>query len=226
MRTPVTGAALGLALMVAGGVACVNESSAQTSGARVVRDDTASVARLLDAVRGSDPLLCELATRDVDMHGSWSRWGPMGSSPIEGDSASAAMIRWIQREHNDPAVVPRLRAAVRDADGCVRRVAASFLGRVQHPTAHAALIEAAEDARPGTRYVAVVGLGLSENKEAMEILVRRLRDDSPLVRRAAAWALGSLEQPAALTPLLTALERDADPRVRQAAAWAIGQVHP
>ena len=81
---------LSLALLVAAS-ACASEGNAQTSGAAIVRDDAASVTRLLDAVRGSDPLLCELATRDVDMHGSWSRWGPLGGSPIESDSASAAM---------------------------------------------------------------------------------------------------------------------------------------
>lgn len=225
MRLSVSRAAVVLTLISAVG-ACADDGNAQTAGTtRVVRDDMVAVARLLDAVRGADPLLCELATRDVDMHASWSRWGPIGSSPIETDSASAAIIKWIQHEHNDPAVVPRLRAALRDADACVRRVGASFLGRVDHPAALAALIDAADEASAETRYVAAIGLGLSEKKEAMETLVRRLRDDSPVVRRAAAWALGSLETRAALEPLLTALERDADPRVRQAAAWAIGQIH-
>jgi HEAT repeat protein len=157
-------AALTLAIILVGGAACAREGNAQAAGARIVRDDTASVARLLNAVRGSDPLLCELAVRDVDMHGSWSRWGPLGSSPIETDSTAAAMIRWIQGKHNDPAIIPRLRLAMRDGDTCVRRVGASFLGRMRHPTAVAALIEGAEDARPDTRYVAVIGLGLSRRR--------------------------------------------------------------
>jgi hypothetical protein len=124
--------------VLAGG--CASESSAQVASAAVVRDDTASVLRLLDGVRGVNPLACELATRSVDMHGSWSRWGSLGGNPLEVDSASAALIAWIQRDHKDPAVVPRLRAAMRDNDRCVRRVAASFLGRVEHPSAVSALL--------------------------------------------------------------------------------------
>ena len=77
----------------------------------VVSDDTASLRRMLSAVRGSDPLLCELAVRSVDMHGWWSHWGPISGDPLEWDSTSAAIVRWIQDDHNDPRLVPTLTAA-------------------------------------------------------------------------------------------------------------------
>jgi HEAT repeat protein len=209
--------------VLAGG--CASESSAQVASAAVVRDDTASVLRLLDGVRGVNPLACELATRSVDMHGSWSRWGSLGGNPLEVDSASAALIAWIQRDHKDPAVVPRLRAAMRDNDRCVRRVAASFLGRVEHPSAVSALLSALDDTNADTRYVAVIGLGVADEPPgALQPLLGRLRDESPAVRRVAAWALGTLEDRQALAPLIELLERDTDPRVRQAAAWAIGRI--
>jgi hypothetical protein len=215
-------------LLAASLSACVREGNAQSAAATIVRDDTASVARLLQSVRGADPLFCELVTRSVDMHGWWSRWGPLSSNPLEIDSSSAALIAWIQREHKDPAVVPRLRSALRDQDACVRRVAGSFLGRVEHPSASAALVAALDDASAETRYVAALGLGLSDESTpptgVVEPLVRRLRDDSPQVRRAAAWALGALEASGALTSLIEVLGRDADPRVRQAAAWALGRL--
>jgi HEAT repeat protein len=215
-------------LLAASLSACVREGNAQSAAAAIVRDDTASVARLLQSVRGADPLFCELVTRSVDTHGWWSRWGPLSSDPLQVDSASGALIAWIQREHNDPAVVPRLRSALRDQDACVRRVAGSFLGRVEHASATAALVAALDDASADTRYVATLGLGLSDDSPrpagVVEPLVRRLRDDSPQVRRAAAWALGALEAREALTALIGVLERDSDPRVRQAAAWALGQL--
>src|SRR6185503_237460 len=92
-------------IVATAGIACVRDSTAQaaspTQGRVVVADDSASVARLLKAVRGVDPLLCELATRNVDMHGSWSRWAPMGGDPLEVDSDASALISWIQRDHND-----------------------------------------------------------------------------------------------------------------------------
>lgn len=213
------------------GAGCARESEAQSEAqsagatSTVVRDDTTAVARLLGAVRGVDPLLCELATRHVDMHGWWSRWGPLGGDPLEGDSSASALIAWIQRKHNDPGVVPRLRAAMRDRDACVRRVGGSFLARVDHPSALAALLDALDDASADTRYVAALGLGLAEKPAGFEPLVRRLRDESPAVRRASAWALGSLEVSGAVEPLIGVLQRDSDPRVRQAAAWAIGRIH-
>jgi hypothetical protein len=206
--------------------ACARETNAQVaSTSAIVRDDTASLARLLEGVRGVNPLACELATRSVDMHGWWSNWANLSGNPLEMDSSAAALIVWIQRKHNDPAVVPRLRAAMRDADRCVRRVAGSFLGRVRHPSAVAALLTALDDPSPETRHVAAIGLGVSnEAPGAVQPLVRRLRDDSPAVRRAAAWALGALEDREALSPLIDLLQRDTDPRVRQAAAWAIGEI--
>jgi hypothetical protein len=203
---------------------------AQGEGA-AVRDESAAVTRLLAVVRGVDPVLCELVVRSVDTHGWWSRWDGSSGNPLDVDSASAALIAWIQRKHSDPVVVPRLRTALRDPDGCVRRVAGSFLGRVEHPTAAAALVAALEDPSAETRQVAALGLGLWDRDDdngtpssVVEPLVRRLRDDSPMVRRSAAWALGSLEATGAITALIEALQRDTDPRVRQAAAWALGQV--
>ena len=206
-------------------VGCARDGNAQTTRA-TTRDDTASVSRLLAVVRGSDPLLCEMAVRNVDMHGWWSN-GP--SSVLEMDSTSTALISWIQRKHADPAVVPRLSAALRDSDACVRRVAGSFLGRVDHPSATGALLAALDDANADTRNVATLGLGLADEHSRLAPgvtagLLRRLRDESATVRRSAAWALGAIEAKEALLPLIELLGKDTDPRVRQAAAWAIGQL--
>jgi HEAT repeat protein len=216
-----------LVVAVLAGIACARDGNAQGAAERrpVVRDDTAAVSRMLAAVRGADPYLCELATRQVDTHGWWSRWGPMGDSPLDRDSSSAALVRWVQQEHNDPAVVPKLRAGLRDADGCVRRVSGAFLGRVDHPSATSALTEALGDADTDVRMIAALGLGLSEKEAATQPLMAALRDNSAAVRRAAAWALGSLEAKPAHDALINLLEKDSDPRVRQAAAWAIGRLY-
>jgi HEAT repeat protein len=218
--------ALAVVALVTTAAACARDGNAQVAGGRTIApDDTASVSRLLGVVRGVDPVLCELMTRSVDMHGWWSNWGQLDGNPLEADSAGAALIAWIQHDHKDPVVVPRLRAAMRDSDACVRRIAGSFLGRVEHTSAVEALLGALEDPRAETRQVAAIGLGLSDSVRAIDPLVKRLRDDSPDVRRAAAWALGSLEATTALLPLIESLGRDTDPRVRQVAAWAIGQIH-
>lgn len=184
-------------------------------------NDAEMAGRLLASVRGAAPLYCELATRLVDGR-SW--WSSSGMSLIEVDSASAALIRWTHSDHHDGRVVPRLAAALRDEDRCVRRVAGSLLGRVRHASATATLLESLDHANEGTRAAAAIGLGIAEQDSAVQPLIGRLRDSSPEVRRSAAWALGSIEHRSALVPLIELLERDSDPRVRQAAAWAIGAV--
>jgi HEAT repeat protein len=219
-------AAAALAVVVLSlGFACADDGHAQSAAELPIPDDTASVVRLLNAVRGVDPLLCEMATRTVDMHGSWSMWGPISGDPLSTDSASAALLDWIQRRHNDPAVVPRLRTAMRDTDPCVRRVAGSFLSRVKHPSAVTALLSGLGDVKPETREVAAYGLGMMDVPAAIDPLMGLLRDDSPRVRRAAAWALGQRDAKRALPSLLELLTRDTDARVRQTAAWAIGSIH-
>lgn len=218
-------AALAVVLTATARVACARGSASELEAAvRVVPDDTAAVARLLASARAIDPLLCELVVRQVDMHASWSHWGPLSGNPLEKDSSAAALIEWIQDEHTDPSVVPRLRDAMTDSDGCVRRVAGSFLGRVEHPAAVDALLSGLDEASAETRVVAAIGLGLSEKPRAVDPLVRRLGDQSAAVRRAAAWALGAIDDVAALLPLIDVLSKDVDPRVRQAAAWAIGEI--
>jgi len=214
-----------LAIGFAIGVACTNSNAQANERSAAIPDDTVAIARLLSVVRGGDPLVCEMATRAVDMHGSWSMWGPLSGDPLIVDSTSSALLSWIQHKHDDPQLVPRLRAALRDDDGCVRRMAGSLLGRVHHPSATSALLGALEDKSPGTREVAAFGLGMAESKSAVDPLIARLRDGTPAVRRASAWALGQLEDRKALPALIDLVGRDPDPRVRQTAAWAIGSIH-
>ena len=167
--------------------ACVRDGRAQDIV--MVRSDTAAVSQYLEAVRGSNPIVCELATRNADAAGWWSRFGSLGDNPLDVDSASASVVAWVQRGHKNASVVPRLRAALRDSDACVRRVAGGLLGRVDHPTATAALVAALDDASADVRSVAAIGLGMSDRRNmtaAVTSLIRRLADDSPRVRRSAA----------------------------------------
>lgn len=193
-------------------------ASAVPRQARSAADDTASLSRLLNAVRGASPLFCEVVTRNVD-----GRWWSGSSNLIGFDSASAELLHWVRTEHRDPQFVPRLAVAMRDPDACVRRVAGSFLGHVEHPSAVTALVTALGDANAHTRAVAAIGLGIGEHEAALQPLILRLKDPAPEVRRSAAWALGAIENKAAMEALIELLG-DGDARVRQAAAWAIGQV--
>jgi HEAT repeat protein len=208
---------------IANGVACANDSSAQTME-RVTPDDTAAVSRLLGVARGSSPLVCEMTVRNADSQGGWFSRGT-GGEPLVVDSASSALLEWVHKRHTDPALVPPLRSAMRDDDACVRRVAASLISNVRHASAVSAMVEALEDSRPGTREVAALAIGMSESAPGVDGLIRHLHDDSAPVRRAAAWSLGELEAKKAMTTLIDLLAKDPDARVRQAAAWAIGNMH-
>ncbi len=212
-----------LVVGIAIGIACANDGNAQTAE-RLIPDDTASVSRLLSTVRGATPLVCEMTVRAADRQGSWSSHGSIGGSPLIVDSASSALLDWVSRSHNDPALVPPLRNAMREGDACVRRVAASLLSRVDHPSAADALRAALDDAQAGTREVAAFGLGMAQVETSAAALEGKLADESPAVRRAAAWALGELEGKRAIPALIHVLARDPDARVRQAAAWAIGNI--
>lgn len=207
---------------IAIGVACANDSNAQTME-RIIPDDTAAVSRLLRVARGADPLVCEMTVRNADQRGTWSSWGSRDALML--DSASSALLDWTHRSHNDPALVAPLRRAMQDDDACVRRVAASLLSNVRHATATDALREALDDPKPGTREVAALGLGMAHIEASSDALERRLSDDAAPVRRAAAWALGELEMKKSIPALIHLLARDPDARVRQAAAWAIGSIH-
>jgi HEAT repeat protein len=213
-------------LIVAFGIACATDSAAQTTSSqgRLIPDDTVAVAKLLATVRNADPLFCELVSRNVDQRGSWSYWGSMGSDPLVTDTASATMLKWVQGKHNDPVIVPRLRAGMRDTDACVRRVSSGLLAHVDHAAAKSALLDALDDSRVEVREVAAFGLGIAEYPAAVDALIERLRDSAPGVRRASAWALGAIEQKKAVPALMGVLSRDGDARVRQTAAWAIGNI--
>jgi HEAT repeat protein len=208
---------------IAIGTSCAADGNAQTAE-RIIPDDTASVSRLLAIVRGANPLVCELTVRAADRRGSWSNWGSIEGSPLVMDSASSALLDWVNRSHNDPALVAPLRTALRDGDGCVRRVAASLLSRVDHQAARDALRAGLDDAQAGTREVSAFGLGMARVETAAEALEGKLADGTPAVRRAAAWALGELEGKRAIPALIHVLARDPDAKVRQAAAWAIGNI--
>lgn len=211
--------AIGLAI----GVACAGDGNAQTAE-RIIPDDTAAVVRLLGVVRGADPLVCEMAARTADRSRSWSTWSSGSGQALVVDSAASAVLDWVQRSHNDPALVAPLRASLTDPDACVRRIGSALLSRVRHPSAVSALIAGLDDARAGTREVSAIGLGMADSQTAASALQRRLDDLAPAVRQAAAWALGELEIKAAMPALIELLAKDPDPRVRQSAAWAIGSI--
>jgi HEAT repeat protein len=186
-------------------------------------DDSAAVAAFLAAVRGVDPVVCDLAVRTVDQGWGWGGAETPASAAAR-DQRARDILLVVTRDLRDAAVVPALRAGLSDADACVRRMSGPLLGRSSAPGAFAALSQALRASDVETREMAALGLGVADSSAAVPGLVAALGDASPRVRAMAAWALGRIEDPAAIEPLVRALRSDADPVVRRSAAWALGQM--
>jgi HEAT repeat protein len=133
-------------------------------------------------------------------------------------------VRWATGRPDDASDIPTLRAGLEDADACVRRVSARLLGRVRHPDAVEALLDALGSSSATTRQLAAIGLGYAEDRSAVDPLLDGLGDDVAAVRAAVAWALGEIEDVRAVAPLTRLLRDDPDRDVRRAAALALGEV--
>ncbi|AHG87779.1 HEAT repeat-containing PBS lyase [Gemmatirosa kalamazoonensis] len=184
--------------------------------------DPRRVDALLAAVRGTGPVACELAVRTV----SGRNWNGRGGDPTSADTAARSLVDDVVTMNADASSVPSLRAALGDADACVRRVAAPLLGRVDDQAATDALLAALRDASAPTRVAGATGLAYGGRRRAAaarDPLVAALRDADAGVRAASAWALGQLRVPGT-TPLLVAALRDRDAAVRRAVAVALGSL--
>ena len=185
--------------------------------------DSAQVRALLQAARGANTLVCELAARTVDGRFGWSSDDGMFSPGGSADSLGRDVVSWVHERQLDPSTVPILRSAIADQDWCVRRLAAPILGHVRDPSAMQAMLAALGASDAGTREMAALALGFADDARAVAPLVARLGDESARVRATAAWALGEIESKDAVRPLIGAL-RDADALVRESAAHALGEV--
>ena len=197
-------------------------ASAFQTAPRQQRADSSRVRALLEAARGANALVCELAARTIDGRSGWSSDGAFIAGGAA-DSVAGDVVDWVHRQEISAATVPLLRAAMGDSDWCVRRLAAPILGRVHDPSATQAMLAALAAPEVGTREMGALALGFAGDPHTVGPLVARLRDESPRVRATAAWALGEIESHDAVRPLIEVL-KDADALVRESAAHALGEV--
>ena len=126
-------------------------ASAFQSAPRQQAPDSSRVRALLQAARGTNALVCELAARTVDGRSGWSSDDGGFMAGGSADSLGRGMVSWIHDRGIDPTTVPLLRAALADQDWCVRRLAAPILGRVRDPSAMQAMLASLDSPDGGTR---------------------------------------------------------------------------
>src|SRR2546428_842197 len=185
-------------------------------GDRRAGPDSARAALLLEALRRSDPVVCDhLAQSLGDVWISEAGGASIRAFADPGPSREAVRGS-LAHPVRDPRALRLLAGALDEPNPCARRVAAKLLGRAQG--AGRPLHEAARSPSPRVREAAVYAIGVADAPELLEDLRAAARDRDASVVAMAAWALGELEDPGTL-PLLEELLRRDEPRVRQAAIW-------
>lgn len=185
--------------------------------------DSAQVARLLVALRASDPLVCALAT---DVLGTGIHWssGWEGIASLHDEPLESRSTRRVLRESiTDAAALRLLGPELGSPNVCVRRTAAALLGESGKPQALDFLRAAIASGESRVREAGTYGLGVAGDTADVPRLRTLLGDRDADVVRLAAWALGAIGDEASTTALVPLL-RHQQAGVRRAAAWALGMV--
>jgi len=210
---------LALALVsAASGRLCAQDSQPQNYPV----GDSAATLALVEAARGANAVLCELAARTVELQWGWGNSGMDVRAPR--DATARLALEQTRGRRTSPSLVPALAASLRDDDDCVRRLAAPLLARVRTLTSNQALRLALQHERATTREAAALGLGYTGDPAVIPALLAGLQDAEARVRMACAWALGEIEDQRAVGALVRLLREDRDVDVRRAAAWALGSI--
>ena len=179
--------------------------------------DSARVAKLLDALTATDPLVCELI---ADQLGNF--WWD-GDSYAVGRFADALAPLTAARDSLHGRVraggaIALLTARLRDDAACPRRVAAKLLGRSTLPTSR--LIALLGDGSARVQEAAAYAIGTDERYEALAALEGKLSAAEP-ISAMAAWALAEMHD-SVPTPVFVRALRSEHPRVRIAALHGLG----
>jgi len=100
----------------------------------------------------------------------------------------AAMLAFAPNANRDD--IPWIAERLKSANKYQRAAAATALGRIGHPAAQAAVMEATCDSKPLVRATAAKALGRIGTLYGAQRLSQMLDDPSPLVSSMAAWGLG------------------------------------
>ncbi len=184
--------------------------------------DSARVETYLNALRSTDPMLCEMI---VDQVGNfWNTSGEYRLGLLADASRNWERARdSLYGRTTQPAALRRLARGLDDPNPCVRRGAARLLGQ-SGPAGFGAIREGLRSSSERVREAAALAAGQEEESVPLaNDLVRATNDPSVAVVAMATWALGELQR-SEHAGRLAELARHGDARVRRAAAHGLGEL--
>lgn len=179
--------------------------------------DSVRVAKLLDALSVTDPLVCDLIADQLGnfwWDGDSHRVGRFADAPAPLVAARDSLHGRVR----DAGAIALLAEHLRADAACPRRVAAKLLGRSTLPTSR--LVAMLGDGPARVQEAAAYAIGTDERYGAQAALEARLSSAEP-VAAMAAWALAEMHDSVATPVFLRAL-RSSHPRVRIAALHGLG----
>lgn len=210
----------------------------------------ADIRALMAEAATAPPLTCLFAARSIGNGGWWRgdvpvhpltvadgslRWEDSRTlaaedvafllAGLEGGNACSReiAIRVLARDGSD-AIRAGLHRLLQSGDPDLVSVAALGTGLIGDKASVEPLLRATGNPSPSARVNAVWALGWIGDSRAFPVMEQALDDADVRVRTAATEALGRIDTSAAVSALVTRLQRDADAGVRRVAAWSLGQL--
>jgi hypothetical protein len=183
------------ALLLIGGAAAAAARVTRGSGfaqgqeRERVGADSALVAKFLDGLSATDPMICALVTEQLGNHWSYrdrGRYGVFSDAPA---------IRYASRDSlyghtSDPMAIALLVSRIKGAAPCPRQAAAKLLGRSTISTAR--IVDLMNDPSVRTQEAAAYALGEAERYDAREALEAKMSSGSEPLAAMAGWALAEM----------------------------------
>jgi HEAT repeat protein len=180
--------------------------------------DSARVAKLLDALTATDPMLCTMVAEQLGnfwWNGDDYRYGAFSDAP-----ASTTAARDSLHGHtSDPKAIALLTSHLKDEAPCPRRAAAKLLGRSTIATPR--LVGMLDDASPRVQESAAYALSHGDRYDARPALESRITSTNEALAAMAAYALEDMHDSVSDAVFLRALS-SRHVRVRIAGARGLG----
>ena len=180
--------------------------------------DSGRVAKLLDALTATDPMVCTMLVDQLGnfwWDGNRNRVGSFSDAPAETQAVRDSLHRRVR----DSKAIALLVSHLKDEAPCPRRGAAKLLGRSTITTAR--LVSLMDDGSPRVQEAAAYAIGSDERYGARPALESKLSSSSEPIAAMSAWALSEIHDSVPASTFLRALE-SRHVRVRISGADGLG----